>query len=1123
MPFEKVETSVDFPALERAVLKFWNENGIFEKRKALNAGKPKWSFLDGPITANNPMGAHHAWGRTYKDVFQRYWAMHGFDQRWQNGFDCQGLWVEVEVEKEQGFKTKRDIEAFGLAAFVNLCKQRVLEYAAVQTQQSIRLGYWMDWNDPAVLRELKARMAEDPTQVITVQGPHGPVTDRVELIVGRLGLPEMGGSYFTFSNENNYSIWVALKKCHDHGWIYKGRDVMPWCGRCGTGISQHEIVTEGYQEIVDPGLTVKFPLKDRPGESLLVWTTTPWTLTSNVAAAVGPELTYLKVRQGNDVYFVGKGAAKQTLRGDYEVLDELKGDAMVGWKYHGPFDELPAEQASGAIEAHQVIPWTEVGEEEGTGIVHIAPGCGAEDFALSKAYNLPAPAPLDEDGYFITGYDWLTGRAVADSADLIADNLRQKGVFYRLEPYSHRYPVCWRCNTKLVFRLVDEWFISMDKLRHAMIEVTQQIRWIPEFGLERELDWLRNMHDWMISKKRYWGLALPIWTCDECGWFDVIGGETELKSRAAEGWERFEGHTPHRPHIDAVKIRCAQCGGVARRIPDVGNPWLDAGIVSMSTLNYRHDRAYWEKWFPADFITESFPGQFRNWFYSLLAMSTAIENRPPFLNVLGFATLLAEDGRAMHKSWGNAIEFNEAADSMGADVMRWMYASQRPEKDLLFGYHGADEVRRRFLLPLWNVYAFFVQYANASEWRLEIGDSGSRTSQISNPQSLLDRWITARLQVLIHDMTARLEDFDAAGATQAAEAFVDDLSNWYVRRSRRRFWEGQSDALDTLYNVLTTLVKLFAPVIPFVTETMYQNLVRAVTPAAPESVHHQDWPLADETQIDQELLDDMALAMRLVALGRAARGSANVKLRQPLATATLALRDPAEQPRVERLADVIRDELNVKALEFVTDEGELVEYRVRPVLPVLGPKYGKLVPRIRATLATLSAAEVAHKVRAGEPVELDLGLDQPEDPKSKIQNLKSTVRLEPGEVEVMASAKPGFAVAEEAGYVVAVTTALTPELEQEGLAREVVRKLQTMRKDAGFDISDRIVTYYQAEGRLLQAIQAFAGYIKDETLTVNLREAAPPGSAFTESVEVDGNRGTFGVELLIWHFSEDLK
>jgi len=1107
--FKPVPTQVDFPALEREVLQFWADTQAFSKRVELNAGKPRWSFIDGPITANNPMGVHHAWGRTYKDLWQRFKAMQGFDQRWQNGFDCQGLWVEVNVERDLGFSSKRDIEAYGIAEFVKLCKERVLTYAAVQTEQSIRLGMWMKWDDPETLRWLRDHLGDG---VVTVETPAGPVTDSVERLVGKLGHWPWNRSYFTFSDENNYSIWLFLKKCHERGWIYRGHDVMPWCPRCGTGISQHEIVTEGYQEIVDPGLTVKFPLKDRPGESLLVWTTTPWTLTSNVAAAVGPELTYLKVRQGNDVYFVGKGVAKQILQGDYEVLDELKGDAMVGWKYHGPFDELPAEQASGAVEAHQVIPWTEVGEEEGTGIVHIAPGCGAEDFALSKAYNLPAPAPLDEDGYFIAGYAWLTGRSVADSADLIADNLRQKGVFYRLEPYTHRYPVCWRCNTNLVFRLVDEWFISMDELRHAMIEVARQIRWIPEFGLERELDWLRNMHDWMISKKRYWGLALPIWTCDDCGWFDVIGSETELQSRAIAGWEQFEGHTPHRPYIDAIKIRCDRCGGVASRIPDVGNPWLDAGIVPMSTLNYRHDRAYWEKWFPADFITESFPGQFRNWFYSLLAMSTAIVNRPPFLNVLGFATLLAEDGRPMHKSWGNAIEFNEAADSMGADVMRWMYASQKPEKDLLFGYHGADDVRRRFLLPLWNVYAFFVQYANAEKWTpsTPVGQVGnlSYRRQVAN-LSYLDRWINARLQVLIRDMTARLEDFDAAGATQAAEAFVDDLSNWYVRRSRRRFWEGRPEALETLYNVLTTLIKLFAPVIPFVTEVMYQNLVRTVNPAAPESVHHQDWPQADETQIDQALLDDMALAMRLVALGRAARGSASIKLRQPLATAILALRDPAEKPRVERLADVIRDELNVKTLEFVTNEGALVEYRVRPVLPVLGPKYGQRVPRIRATMATLPAAEVAHKVRSGQPVEVHIDGE--------------TVRLEPGEVEVLASAKPGFAVAEEAGYVVAVTTVLTPELEQEGMAREVVRKLQTMRKEAGFDISDRIVTYYQAEGLLRQAIQAFAGYIKDETLTVELHEAAPPGSAFTEMVEVDGHRGTFGVERSIRHFSKHLK
>ena len=747
MPFKEVPTKVDFPAQERDLLGFWKETGAFRKLREIHQNDPHWSFIDGPITANNPMGVHHGWGRTYKDLYHRFWTMRGRKTRYQNGFDCQGLWVEVEVEKEMGFKSKKDIEDFGLEKFVRKCKARVLRYAAIQTEQSIRLGYWMDWNDPDQLRWLAELLETDPLQVITVQGPEGPFTDTVEQVVGHLGLAELGGSYFTFSNENNYMIWTFLKKCWQKGWLYRGVDVMPWCPRCATGISQHEIVTDGYAELTHPSVTVRFPLRGRQKKSLLVWTTTPWTLTSNVAAAVGPNLTYVKVRQGDEALYLSKGTLHM-LRGPYEVVEELKGSQMEGWTYDGPFDELPAEQEVGghthlkdlvkgvklsAVKAHQVILWDEVGETEGTGIVHIAPGCGAEDFVLGREHGFPMVAPLDEEGHFVAGFDWLTGQHVSQVAEPIFENLKGKGLLYQVKPYTHRYPTCWRCKSELVFRLVDEWFISMgqvyDKprealtaeekslsLRYQIMDVVEQIRWIPEFGYSREMDWLRNMHDWMISKKRYWGLALPIWVCEKCGKFEVIGDEIELGKRAVAGMEVFDGHTPHRPFIDAVKLECPDCKGRMSRIPDVGNPWLDAGIVSFSTLRYRTDPAYWRAWYPAHWISEFFPGQFRNWFYSLLAMATVVDNSPPFLQNFSYATLLAEDGREMHKSWGNSIEFNEAADKMGVDVMRWLYCAHKPENDLLFGYNRGDEARRSFLIPLWNAYSFLATYANLDGW-----------------------------------------------------------------------------------------------------------------------------------------------------------------------------------------------------------------------------------------------------------------------------------------------------------------------------------------------------------------------------------------------------------------------
>jgi len=1093
--FQPVPANVQFVEQEYQILDFWRQTRAFQKLVELRKNGPRWAFTDGPITANNPMGVHHGWGRTYKDLFHRYRAMRGFRTRYQNGFDCQGLWVEVEVEKELGFRSKRDIEAYGIDRFVRKCKERVLRYSAIQTEQSIRLGYWMDWNDPAMLRELADRLAEDPEQVITVQGPQGPVTDTVEQIVARLGLPELGGSYFTFSNENNYMIWTFLKRCWERGWLYQGHDVMPWCPRCATGISQHEIVTEGYRELTHASVTLRFPLRGRPGESLLVWTTTPWTLTSNVAAAVGPELTYVKVRQGEEIFYLSRGTLSM-LKGAFEVLAEMPGAALEGWTYDGPFDELAAQREAGGPAAHRVILWSEVGEAEGTGIVHIAPGCGAEDYALGRELGLPAIAPLDEEGVFVDGFGPFSGTRVSESPERVFESLRQKGLLYKVEDYTHRYPVCWRCQEELVFRLVDEWFISMDELRHDMIRVTEQIRWIPSFGLERELDWLRNMHDWMISKKRYWGLALPIWVCPSCSHFEVVGDERELAERAVAGWESFAGHTPHKPWIDAVQIACPRCGESMRRTPDVGNPWLDAGIVSFSTMQYRTDRDYWRQWYPADWISESFPGQFRNWFYSLLAMATVLENTPPFLTCFGYATLLAEDGQEMHKSWGNAIEFNEAADRMGVDVMRWLYCAHRPENNLLFGYGRADEVRRHFLLPLWNVYSFFVTYARLDGW---VPGDGCPPSDCQLTD--LDRWILARLNQVVAQVTERLDDYDAYGATLAVEPFLEDLSNWYVRRSRRRFWKSEHDAdknaaYATLYQVLTTLCRLLAPFVPFVTEAMYQNLVRSVDADAPESVHHTTWPSANPAAVDEALLAQMALARQVVALGHAARNSANIKLRQPLARALVHLEADAGTLDAG-LLELVRDELNVKAVEQVEDVGDLVSYRLLPDNQQLGPRFGARFPRLRAALAALDPLAAARRLRAGLPLRLEMDGEE--------------IELAPGEVLLREEPREGLAVASERNITVAVDVALTPELRAEGLAREVIRRIQTMRKEADLNLDDRIVIAYQAEGELAAALAAWRELLAEETLCVEMKTGEPEVGMHSAEFRIEGDRLRLGL------------
>ena len=1106
--FRPVTAKPDFVAQEHALLAEWRERRTFERLRARNAGGPRWSFLDGPITANNPMGVHHAWGRTYKDVYQRFHAMLGENQRYQNGFDCQGLWVEVNVERDLGFTSKRDIEAYGIAEFVSLCKQRVLTYAARQTEQSIRLGMWMDWDDPDELRRLRDALAADPSQVMTIAGRSGPLTDTAEMLVGRLGHPELGGSYYTFSNENNDLIWGFLKEVHRRGWLYKGLDSMPWCPRCGTGLSQMEL-NEGYQDREDPGLTVKLPLVDRPGESLLIWTTTPWTLAANIAAAVGPGLRYVLVRQGDESFWVGRTRLPNAVIGAFTVVDERDGADLVGWRYRGPYDDLPAVSRTfgEAAYEHRVVPWSEVGEEEGTGIVHIATGAGAEDFQLGKALKLPVIVAIDENGRYHDGFGWLSRLEAPNVAEAIVDDLTQRGMFYHLEAYQHRYPHCWRCNTPLLWRAVDEWYISMgpvyDKprseltaaevdasLRYQIMEAVDQIRWIPGFGYDRELDWLINMHDWMISKKRYWGLALPIYDCQACGTFDVVGGREELRERAVDGWDRFEGHTPHRPFVDEVTIRCPSCGATVERIKDVGNPWLDAGIVPFSTLHYREDPEYWAQWFPADFITESFPGQFRNWFYSMLAMSTVLRREPPFKTIFGYALLFGEDGRQMHKSWGNAIDFDEAAERMGVDVMRWLYAKQRPEENINFGWHAADEARRE-LLVLWNVYAFFVTYGRLAGWQ----PSAGATAGEAGSGTILDRWIRSRASATAAVVGERLADVDALGACRAISTYIDDLSTWYLRLSRRRF-SRNADAADrdaafaTLHGALLALTRFTAPILPFLTDTIYSNLATDLV-EAPDSVHLTRWP-ADELAAarDEPLERAMGLARSAVELARTLRGTAGIRTRQPLARLWLAIPGAQDVPNRDELLALIRDEVNVRTVELIEDGSELVERRVKPLLRKIGAKLGSAIPAIMA-----AARENLVEYLPDGSVRL------------------AGVTLAPDEVEILATPKPGTAVAHDEGLVVVIDTELTDELRDEGDARELQRAIQDLRKDAALALDDRIELWVDGvHDRIAVHLDAVA----EETLAdVVHRGPAPAGPDVTSgTVELSGGPARIAIRRI---------
>ncbi len=1079
--FDSVDPKVDFVAKEEEILKWWEENDIPARYLALNDDKEKkFSFIDGPITANNAMGVHHAWGRTYKDLFLRFRNMQGYRQRFQNGFDGQGLWIEVEVEKEKGFKSKRDIEEFGVDKFVKECRMRVDRFADRITSQSKRLGYFMDWDN----------------------------------------------SYHTKSDENNYTIWHFLKTCADKGWIYKGRDVMPWCPRCGTGLSQHEIVTEGYQEITHESPYLKFPLIDEghDGEHLLVWTTTPWTLAANVAAAVNPEYTYAKVEDRGSIIYFSKSLV-ETLKKDHvltedaKVIGEVKGSELVGLRYRGPFDELPAQEET--RNQHRVLSWDEVGEDEGTGIVHTAPGAGAEDFKLGKENGLTSIAPLDQNGIYREGFGDFTGKSAADVNDMVFESLREKGLLVRVNKYTHRYPVCWRCSTELVFRLVDEWFIGMDEIRPKMQKATNEMKWYPEFGKARELDWLKNMHDWMISKKRYYGLALPIYACD-CGHFDVIGSEEELKERAVEGWEEFEasGASPHRPWIDSVKIACSDCGEKVSRIEDVGNAWLDAGIVPFSTIGYKSDPDFWKEWFPADWISESFPGQFRNWFYSLIVMAAVLEESMPAKNVFSYALMRDENGEEMHKSKGNAIWFEDAAGKMGVDVMRWTYSRHNPASNLNFGYKTGDEVRRQFLIPLWNIYSFFTTYANLDNWTPEdcvipssfgftpdgeASDYESWELPSDEGFSELDRWILSELNQLTTKMTDNLENWQLPYAAGAMEQFVEDLSNWYVRRSRRRFWKTEGDkdknaAYSTLYTCLTTLSRLLAPFTPFVADVIYRNLVADRVDGSPDSVHLTSWPKPNSSLIDEDVMNQTRLAIRLASLGRSARAQSRLKVRQPLGEFVAEVRHDWEHFALAKIENVLKEELNVKAVRDASEIGGLLGFDIKPNLRILGPKYGKQVGDIRNAIAAVDAGEIAAAAESGETIKL-MGFE-----------------LEPDEVLIERVALENYSVATDAGYAGAVLTVVSDALKAEGTAREVVRLIQNLRKSSGLEISDRINLWITCPDDVTGALMTHADYIAEETLAENLDlEAVLSDDALevaaTDSLDLDdGGKITVALE-----------
>ena len=958
----------------------------------------------GPVTANRMvLGVHTAWGRTLKDVFQRYKALRGHEQRYQNGFDCQGLWIEVGVERQLGLNSKREIEEFGLAEFARRCREVVVQSSRALTEGSIRLGQWMNWGD----------------------------------------------DYFTFSDTNIEYIWRFLRAVHERGWLYLGHRSTEWCPRCGTSISAHELVGS-YVDRADPSLYVRLPLLDRQGEALVIWTTTPWTLPANVAAAVQPEAEYGR-RENGEWVAVGRYP-------DETFLEQKRGEELVGWRYAGPFDDLPP----GAGVEHRVIPWEEVTLDDGTGVVHIAPGCGAEDFELSRVHDLPVLTPVDESGRFYDDYGWLHGLSTVEAAEQIIGYLEEQGRLVEAGLHEHRYPECWRCHTPLIFRISDDWFIAADELRQELRDANAAVEWVPEYMGKRMDDWLVNMGDWNISRRRYYGLPLPFYPCG-CGHLNVIGSKAELEQRAVRGLEGLE--ELRRPWIDDVVITCESCGEELTRIPEVGDVWLDAGIVPFSTLGWQSperipegfgagaargltkadlpDHAYWEEWFPADWVSEM-REQIRLWFYSQLFMSVALTGKAPFRKVLGYEKMLDETGREMHSSWGNTIDAPDAFARMGADVMRWQFCTQPPDRNLLFGFGPAHEIKRK-LLTLWNSARFLADYATIEGFRPDYGVA----PPVERP---LDRWLAARTDQLVAEATAGYDAFLTVNVTRAFEEFVDDVSNWYIRRSRRRFWDGDASALQALWHALVQGIRVVAPVMPFLAEHLWQSLVREAAGDPPASVHLAGWPEAGAA--DTELLEEVAELRRVVGLGHQARAAAQLKLRQPLRRLIVE-----GAPLAEGHAEELREELRVKDVEF--GHVDATELHVKPHLPVLGPKLGKELGAVRAALA------------AGDFEQLDGG---------GFRVLGHELGAD--EVLVERSGKSGWAVASDEGVTVALDTAVDPDLELEGRVYDLIHTLNSMRKEQGLELTDRIaVTLPTADADL---VERHAEWIKTEVLAVSL-------------------------------------
>ena len=1019
-----VDPEQSFPALEQQVLERWRERDIFHESMRRRAGAPRWVFWEGPPTANGPPAAHHVLSRAFKDIYPRFQTMRGHLVERKGGWDCHGLPVEIAVEQQLGLHNKHDIEAYGIAEFNQRCRESVFEFLEQWDALTERIAFWVDLDD--------AYRTLDPPYV--------------------------------------ESVWWSLRQIWDKDLLYEGHKVVPYCPRCGTALSSHELAL-GYKDVDDPSVYVRFPVTEdggplQAGDELLVWTTTPWTLASNAAVAVDPELTYVRAKAGRleRPAVLAEALVERVLGEGVEVLARFPGAALDGVRYEPPFPFIGGSEFG--ERGHTVLLGDFVSAEDGTGIVHTAIAFGEDDFRLGEQYGLAVVNPVRLDGTYDERIRGFEGVFVKDAdAGLVAD-LERRDRLLRSETYHHAYPHCWRCGTPLLYYAKPSWYIATSRLRDRLLHANEQVKWFPphiqhgRFG-----KWLENNVDWALSRERYWGTPLPVWRCTkDPGHVHCVGSLAELEELSGVRLE-----DPHRPFVDEVAFPCGECGEEMRRVPEVIDVWFDSGAMPFAQWHAPfEDQERFEQNYPANFICEALD-QTRGWFYSLLAISVLLHDRAPYENVVCLGLILDENGEKMSKSKGNTVEPWGVIDRFGADAFRWyFFSSKQPWDGYRFNLETIGEGVRLFLRQLWNTYGFYVLYENAAG-----GVSGE------GEQTELDRWVLSRLGATVEVVTDGLEAFDSTIAGRAIAAFVDDLSNWYVRRSRRRFWDGDPAAFATLRECLVTTAQLLAPFCPFISDEIYDNLE-----GGEPSVHLCDWPAARAR--DEELEGAMATAREAVALGLRARAAAKVKVRQPLREAAVVAAD-REREAIERLAAIVRDELNVKTLRFVAEADELGSYELKPNYRTLGPRFGKHMPQVAAAVAALDPATVAQELREGKTVGVNVdGHDH-----------------ELGADDLLLGLQPleGFQVEREGGHAVALDLSIDDELRREGWAREIVRSVQNARKDAGLDVSDRIALALGGDEELLAAAREHERYIADEVLATSVSYDL---GASGEAARIDG-------------------